>query len=156
MKNNIDLFEKDNWLEEQRRLESRVSFWDLDEGKKIRYEHAENCDVKDNAQTHHQRHLVREKVNYRSVENVKKPGLDVTWFVIDLFLFIFLIVVAPVFDSDFHYLAIGLMFLGFTPAIILSYIFFRRFPSNRYWIILFIITVVIEVFATVMHVMIRY
>ena len=55
-KNNIDLTEKDNWLEKERLRESKISAWDFDEGKKIRNEHAQKCDVKEIADRHHQRH----------------------------------------------------------------------------------------------------
>ena len=39
-----DLFEKDDWLTQQRRRESRISFWDLDDAKKVRIEHEQDCD----------------------------------------------------------------------------------------------------------------
>ena len=35
-KNKEDFAVNDNWLEEQRKLESRVSVWDFDDAKKLR------------------------------------------------------------------------------------------------------------------------
>ena len=67
-----DLFEKDDWLAQQRIRESRISFWDLDDAKKVRMEHEQDCDVRETANMHHQAHLRRKNVDYSSTgENVK-------------------------------------------------------------------------------------
>ena len=38
-----EMFGSDDWLTREIERENRISAWDLDEGKSLRREHAENC-----------------------------------------------------------------------------------------------------------------
>lgn len=145
MKIKSNELEKDNWLQEQLRLENSVSFWDLDDGKKLRREHKEDCDARDVALTHHRRHLQRENVNY-SFSNEKKKASSM-WLAACVLLFIGMVSLSDIIDTDFHYMVIGLSIMTFSPVILFSYIFFRRFPSNNYWRVLFFIMLILELLA---------
>lgn len=145
MKIKSNELEKDNWLQEQLRLENSVSFWDLDDGKKLRREHEEDCDARDVALTHHRRHLQRENVNY-SFSNEKKKASSM-WLAACVLLFIGMVSLSDIIDTDFHYMVIGLSIMTFSPVILFSYIFFRRFPSNNYWRVLFFIMLILELLA---------
>ena len=145
MKIKSNELEKDNWLQEQLRLENSVSFWDLDDGKKLRKEHEEDCDSRDVALTHHRRHLKRENVNY-SFSNEKKKASSM-WLAACVLLFIGMVSLSNIIDTDFHYMVIGLSIMTFSPVILFSYIFLRRFPSNNYWRVLFFIMLILELLA---------
>ena len=56
MKPSKEMFGTDDWLAREIARESRISAWDLDEGKEIRRQHEENCDARDEARKHHSFH----------------------------------------------------------------------------------------------------
>lgn len=51
----------DDWLSEQKKAESKISPWDLDEGKKIRESHVDNCEAKFIKERHEQAHKAYDK-----------------------------------------------------------------------------------------------
>ena len=152
MKVRTDQFAQDDWLKKELEREKRVSFWDLDEGKKLREEHAENCDVKELADSHHQKHL-----KYQSEDSLKQvsrglgsrkrtTSLDVTCF-IAAFLMIFVLtgLNTYLFRTPFV-LPTAILFLGINPGIFLWLLLFRRFPAAWYSIMLIIVAVAVEVY----------
>lgn len=73
----------DDWLAKQREKENTVSAWDIDEGKKIKYNHEENCEAKEIKERH-------EKIHSGQI----KPSQKQTSFPI------FLIIIIAVFAID--------------------------------------------------------
>lgn len=150
IKNNIDLAEKDNWLEKERLRESKISAWDFDEGKKIRNEHAQSCDVKEIADRHHQRHSIREKINYSATGGNERPRSNVpVWFFLDIALLFVLIVYSSVswHPSALLYYAIAVVFLSINPGLIIAMLGFKRFPPQKYWMTVFIVAMILAVAA---------
>ena len=152
MKVRTDQFAQDDWLKKELEREKRVSFWDLDEGKKLREEHAEDCDVKELADSHHQKHL-----KYQSEDSLKQvsrglgsrkrtTSLDVTCF-IAAFLMIFVLtgLNTYLFRTPFV-LPTAILFLGINPGIFLWLLLFRRFPAAWYSVMLIIVAVAVEVY----------
>lgn len=58
MNKDLEVFENrhDDWLAKERKYESTVSAWDLDEGKKLRAEHEEDCEAREIKRSHELRH----------------------------------------------------------------------------------------------------
>ena len=152
MKVRTDQFAQDDWLKKELEREKRVSFWDLDEGKKLREEHAEDCDMKELADSHHQKHL-----KYQSEDSLKQvsrglgsrkrtTSLDVTCF-IAAFLMIFVLtgLNTYLFRTPFV-LPTAILFLGINPGIFLWLLLFRRFPAAWYSVMLIIAAVAVEVY----------
>ena len=152
MKVRTDQFVQDDWLKKELEREKRVSFWDLDEGKKLREEHADNCDVKELADSHHQKHL-----RYQSEDSLKQvsrglgnrnrtTGKDVVCFIL-AFLMIFVLtgLNTYLFRTAFV-LPTLILFLGINPGIFIWLLLFRRFPAAWYSILLIIIAVAVEVY----------
>ena len=152
MKVRTDQFAQDDWLKKELEREKRVSFWDLDEGKKLREEHAEDCDMKELADSHHQKHL-----KYQSEDSLKQvsrglgsrkrtTSLDVTCF-IAAFLMIFVLtgLNTYLFRTAF-FLPTIILFLGINPGIFVWLLLFRRFPAAWYSVMLIIVAVAVEVY----------
>lgn len=152
MKVRTDQFAQDDWLKKELERESRVSFWDLDEGKKVREEHAENCDAEELAESHHQKHL-----RYQSADALKQvsrglgnrsrtTGSDVTCF-IAAFLMIFVLtgLNTYLFHTAFV-LPTVILFLGINPGIFVWLLLFRRFPAAWYSIMLIVIAIALEIY----------
>ncbi|MBQ6478168.1 MAG: hypothetical protein IJI44_02235 [Erysipelotrichaceae bacterium] len=151
MKVRIDPNNQDDWLKEELERESKVSFWDLDEGKKLRNEHLEDCEVKELADSHHRKHLRSQENNLqqvsRSIGNRRRTtGLDVACF-IAAFLMIFVLtgLNAYLFHSPFVLPTI-ILFLGINPGIFVWLLLFRRFPAAWYSITLIIIAIALEIY----------
>lgn len=151
-KNELDLIEKDDWLAKEKAYEARISAWDLDEGKRVRFEHEEHCDVKDNAEMHASRHQKRQKINYDATGGNEKPqSSGGVWFTADIIL-LFLLVLVTVFsfeNSGLHYAALAVVFLSINPGLFIWALLGKKFPPKFYWVMVFIITVAIEIFAIV-------
>ena len=152
MKVRTDQFTQDDWLKKELEREKRVSFWDLDEGKKLREEHAENCDVKDLADSHHQKHL-----RYQSEDSLKQvsrglggrnrtTSLDVTCFVAAFLMIFVLTGLNTYLFRTAMVLPTIILFLGINPGIFIWLLLFRRFPAAWYSIMLIIIAVAVEVY----------
>ena len=152
MKVRTDQFVQDDWLKKELEREKKVSFWDLDEGKKLREEHADNCDVQELADSHHQKHL-----RYQSEDSLKQvsrglgnrnrtTGKDVVCFIL-AFLMIFVLtgLNTYLFRTAFV-LPTLILFLGINPGLFIWLLLFRRFPAAWYSILLIIIAVAVEVY----------
>ncbi len=135
-----DLVDRDDWLQKEKIRESKISAWDFDEGKLVRYEHAENCDARENAQEQHIMHIRTEMPR-----NARKTNAS-PWLFFDLAI---LVTFFPLFglmaDS-------GLGFLMIAPVVLFAGLFFglffyaaarRSLPSNGYFIFLFILFVIL-------------
>ncbi len=152
MKVRTDQFVQDDWLKKELEREKRVSFWDLDEGKKLRREHAEDCEVKELADSHHQKHLKyqsEESLNQvsRGLGNRRRTtGLDVTCFIV-AFLMIFVLTGLNTYLFRTPYvLPTIILFLGINPGIFIWLLLFRRFPAAWYSITLIIIAAALELY----------
>ena len=146
-KNDLDLFEGNDWLSRERAREKRVSAWDFDEGRKVRNEHEENCDVENVARTHHQEHLLEDGVNRNSIRqmNGSDTSSAVKWFLMDfVMLFVLIFLNANLGRLAFPPAAI-VLFLGINPGIFIWIFLFKRFPSKIYCKILFIVAVFLQI-----------
>ena len=58
MNKDLEVFENrsDDWLAKERKYEATISAWDLDEGKKLRAEHEEDCEAREIKRSHELRH----------------------------------------------------------------------------------------------------
>ena len=75
MKPSKEMFGTDDWLAREIARESRISAWDLDEGKDLRRRHEENCDARNEAARHHYFHeATQHTVSERDQQQGKKPG----------------------------------------------------------------------------------
>ena len=77
MDQDLERFENrsDDWLAKQKKLESKISAWDFDEGKRIKEEHEEDCEAKEIKEIHAIRHAAYNrslKVNPNESGVVKK------------------------------------------------------------------------------------
>ena len=152
MKVRTDQFVQDDWLKKELEREKRVSFWDLDEGKKLREEHAENCDVQELADSHHQKHL-----RYQSEDSLKQvsrglgsrnrtTSLDVTCFIVAFLMIFVLTGLNTYLFRTAMVLPTAILFLGINPGIFIWLLLFKRFPAAWYSIMLIIIAVAVEAY----------
>ncbi|MCR4855695.1 MAG: hypothetical protein K5908_05955 [Erysipelotrichaceae bacterium] len=132
-------FNDDDWLAREIARESRISAWDLDEGKKVRAEHEENCDVRELAEEHHRRHLRRDAQTSRV--NGKLSG----WFFIDIAAVVAMFMF-NVFLPTETFLAPILLFLALNPGIFVWIFLAKRLPSDRYLKTVLLIAVIIEIY----------
>lgn len=131
-KNKEDFAVNDNWLEEQRELESRISAWDFDDAKKL-------------AQEHSFRHSKREAINYKATGvNEDRKGLGI-FFALNAILFSVLIILVAFSDVSYFYAALTVLMIGLFPGMIIYSVYTRKFPPNTYWIILFILTLILTI-----------
>ena len=56
MKPNKEMLGTDDWLAREIARESKISAWDLGEGKELRRKHEENCDAREEASKHRSFH----------------------------------------------------------------------------------------------------
>jgi hypothetical protein len=131
----------DDWLEKEIARESRISAWDLDEGKRLRMEHEENCDVRELADEHHRRHLASE----RGVSSDKVEAGAVKWFVIDIFTMFILFAVNAVLNEPVVIPAL-VLFLAINPGIFIWVFLLKRFPSKAYSKAMFWLAVLLELY----------
>ena len=89
IKSDFEKYNSDDWLKKEIEREKRVSAWDFDEGRKIRNEHADDCDVRNNALEHMERHNRRKSVEAQKIEN--KPQGSSIFFVLDVILLFILV-----------------------------------------------------------------
>ena len=74
MKQSKEMFGTDDWLSREIARESRISAWDLDEGKELRRSHEENCDARSEARKHHSFHQVTQHTVTTRESNKKKTS----------------------------------------------------------------------------------
>ena len=84
MNKDLEQFENrsDDWLAKQRNIENKTSAWEIDEGKKIKQFHEENCEAKEIKERH-------ERVHSGQIRPRRKNGAS-----------IFLIVIIVMFAAD--------------------------------------------------------
>ncbi len=139
----MEKMERDDWLAKEIARESRISAWDMDEGKNLRREHEENCDARDVAETHHRRHVAAERAESRRRSGIK--GQFSFWFVIDLFAAVALISLDSMLPG--HTAIPGvLLFLALNPGIFVWLFAFRRFPPKAYLKGVFFLAVALELY----------
>lgn len=61
IKNDFEKMNQDDWLAKEIARESRISAWDLDEGKNLKLEHERDCEAREVAIEHYENHLGRKK-----------------------------------------------------------------------------------------------
>ena len=150
----------DNWLQKEIERESRISAWDLDDGRKVREEHNENCDARDAAEFHEQRHRRRSRIDYDATGGNEGPKRGPSaWFFIDmifLFVLIFVRIIAP-YNLPTHFAPAIILFLGINPGIFIWLFAAKKFPPENYWKALFVIVLLLElVFAFLFHPQVYY
>ncbi len=144
-----DLGKRDDWLAKELAREKRISAWDLDETRKVRESHEENCDVRAVADEHHEAHvksdqfisLLREKKQGKRANTT--TGKDISWFIaltILMFVLFFVTGMLP-FDAGMLRLPAIIAFLAINPGIFIWLLLVRRFPAAWYsrtvfWIVL--------------------
>lgn len=150
VKNDFEKLNSDDWLKKEIEREKRVSAWDFDDGRKVRYEHEENCDARNNASEHEIRHSRRRPVDPEKIEN-NLVSNNPSWFMIDLFLFIALIVFHAYLYRSYYYggysgaiTFMAIMLLN--PGVILYFILKKKVMPNLYYMITFITAIGIELF----------
>ncbi|MBQ8994946.1 MAG: hypothetical protein IJ091_03940 [Oscillospiraceae bacterium] len=72
MKADKEMFGADDWLSKEIQRESRISAWDLDEGKSLRREHEEDCDARQVAIEHERFHNATQRT-IRSSKKEERP-----------------------------------------------------------------------------------
>jgi len=138
-------FEGDNWLEKELERESKVSAWDFDEGKKLRMEHEEDCDVRELADEHHRQHVRMNDFNKN--RSSKTTAASISWFIMDVvLLFVLIFFHAFAFPDRFNYLSVVLLFLGINPGIFIWLFLLHRFPSEAYSKLLFFMSLLLELY----------
>ncbi|MBQ6335143.1 MAG: hypothetical protein IJI46_08760 [Erysipelotrichaceae bacterium] len=143
IKNDNRMFEGDDWLAKEIARESRISAWDLDEGKKLRQEHEENCDVREVADEHHQRHLRRS-----AYSQTKPAGKLSVWFYIDLCA-IFIMFMINIILPKASFLPAAILFLALNPGIFVWLLVLKRMPSEAYLKGAFVLAVFLEIYELV-------
>ena len=150
IKNDFEKLNSDDWLKREIEREKRVSAWDFDDGRRVRYEHEENCDARNNAFEHEVRHSRRRPVDPDKIENDLMRN-NPSWFMITLFLFIILIVFHSYLYNIYPYGAysgaitfMAIMLLN--PAVIIYFFMKKKAMPSLYYIITFITAIGIELF----------
>ena len=74
MKQSKEMFGTDDWLAKEIERESRISAWDMDEGKEVRKRHEENCDARDEARKHQSFHQATQHTVTTREQKKKETG----------------------------------------------------------------------------------
>ena len=74
MKQSKEMFGTDDWLAKEIERESRISAWDMDEGKEVRKRHEENCDARDEARKHQSFHQATQHTVTTRAQKKKETG----------------------------------------------------------------------------------
>ncbi|MBO7698290.1 MAG: hypothetical protein J6S38_04545 [Erysipelotrichaceae bacterium] len=151
IKNDFEKLNSDDWLKKEIEREKRVSAWDFDEGRRVRSEHEEDCDVRNNAFEHEVRHSRRMPVEARKIENRPRSQSSV-WFVFDIMLLFFLVGFHTYMEARYGlygFQGTGIPFLLLmllNPFVIIYSIIRKRLLPNFYYLMVFVVTVAIELF----------
>ncbi|MBQ3295606.1 MAG: hypothetical protein IJH00_03880 [Erysipelotrichaceae bacterium] len=160
IKNDFEKLNSDDWLKKEIEREKRVSAWDFDEGKRVRNEHAEDCDARNNAFEHEIRHSRRRSVEPGRIEN--NPGRsNPVWFALDIVLLVGLIVFHAYLGNMFYFsqpsMAIFfLSFMLFNPAVIIFCVLKKRLMPSIYYLIAFIVAIMLESFWLMINIRFLY
>ena len=146
IKNDTQKLNQDDWLLKEIEREKRVSAWDFDEGKRIREEHEENCDVKEGAQMHEYYHKRRRGPSLKDEENDQSWG---AWLMIDTVALIFLFILnffVPV--SSFA----GVSFMFFMLSVgMIMFAAAKKTPTASYLRSALFIALFIEIIGLIMN-----
>ena len=152
MKNKeLEIFDKDDWLSKERQRESRISAWDFDDGRKLRNEHQEDCDVKKGASIHHFEHL-RSNIRGQKVINQidgSNKGEAELWFFLDVVLLVAMFIFNAIFPRYAFFPVLIVLFLGINPGIFIWLLVFKRFPPKSYSKALFFIALLLQIIGTI-------
>lgn len=74
MKQSKEMFGTDDWLAKEIERESRISAWDMDEGKEVRKRHEDNCDARDEARKHQSFHQATQHTVTTREQKKKETG----------------------------------------------------------------------------------
>jgi len=129
---------RDDWLAQELERESRVSAWDFDEGRSLRYEHRENCDREALATEHHIDHLNRNRV-------VRQSAPSMAWLIIDVVFLFLMFVQSILMPFDFYGPSLMMFFLLFF-GIVISLAVSKRLPSTWFFVVVFFVSLFFEVF----------
>ena len=141
----IDITDNDNWLEKERIRESRVSAWDFDDGKKLRNDHADNCDVELLAKQHRRVHegTLKNYTNVKKSKSVNNTVQRIKWLFISCLALIGFFLIAYYEDYSVFGLTTYITVLFF--GVISSIIFKRRLPNVNFFQILLFICAAMEI-----------
>ena len=127
MKSKKDIGGSDNWYAEEKERESKISAWDIDEGKKLAQGH----------QAFHQGSKPKRQRN---------NGTSDPFFVLNLILFSLLIPFSTA-VQDHSLLPMMILFLFLATGVIIWETVFKRFPPRWYFILALILTILSEILA---------
>lgn len=74
LKQSKEMFGTDDWLSKEIERESRISAWDMDEGKEVRKRHEENCDARNESRKHQSFHQATQHTVTTRENKKKKTG----------------------------------------------------------------------------------
>lgn len=91
MKQQIETF--DDWLKSEQQYEDTISAWDMDDTKKLKEEHALNCDSKANYLDHLKQHHYSSNNNMRAYLNIKDmPKYIIISYIVVILFAIFMLI----------------------------------------------------------------
>ena len=143
IKNDFEKWNQDDWLAKEIARESRISAWDLDEGKNLKREHERDCEARDVAREHYENHLGRKNASQKGIQGRLSP-----WFFIDL-AFLVILIMMNAFLPRPSYFPVAFLFLALNPGIFIWLFLLRRTPSKAYLITVLIIALVLQLFMSV-------
>jgi len=161
LKEGFEKYNTDDWLAKEIKRESKISAWDFDEGKRVRSEHEEDCDAKAVALEHEENCEAEEvaqehikKHNNRSPQPFVTTRNKKTRFPVFLIIDFILIFLMLGFQDFYWYEGVGQYFIIFmlmNPIVILYIVFAKKLPSNIYYIIVFVLALIIEIYTILMN-----
>ena len=145
----VDLIDDDNWLEKEKARERRVSAWDLDDGKKLKLEHEDNCDVELLANEHKRVHRgnIPTTINRKIGKNIKNETAK--WIIYDvsaIFIFmLFYLIEETMYLGGFSIISAGIILYGLLFGTIINVSIRKKVPTASFYRKLFFIAVGIEI-----------
>ena len=146
IKKDTDKLNQDDWLLKEIEREKKVSAWDFDEGKRIREEHEEHCDVKEGAEMHEFRHSRRRGPSLKDEEENKSW---VTWLTIDSMVLFFLFML-NFFVPVSSFAGVSFMFFALTVGMIM-FAAAKKAPSAAYLRAILFVSIFIEIIGLIMN-----
>ena len=159
MKNkDLEIFDKDDWLSKERLRESRISAWDFDDGRKLRYEHQDDCDVKKTATIHRFEHVQNDRKGQRAIREIdgSRKGEAEFWFFMNIVLLVALFIFNSMFPRYASFVPLVVLFLGVNPGIFIWLFVFKKFPPKNYSKALFFIALLLQIIGTIYSLSGRY
>ena len=115
-KENRELNNNDNWFEQQKQLEEKVSASDFDDASKINTEYE------------------------KAADDIKfeKKGFGI-WFALNCISFAFLLMLGPFFRIPFFTVGFVILCIGLFPGMFIYIMLKKVFPPDIYWLVLLIL-----------------